>query len=99
MTTKEKKHNRNRVQYRFGRYKQPSEHHGHPVFIKYKRTKEPTRSHTDGYTPTPDNHYIVGHVYILPTTYRRFLATLRRKATLVNSRRKQQLAHALSSRN
>lgn len=95
MTTKEKKCNRNRTQYRFGWYKKPSEHHGRPVFVKYRPTKEPTKSHTDSYSRTPDNLEIIGHVYLLPTTYRRFLATLRRKEARAKAKRRQ----ALLSRN
>jgi hypothetical protein len=96
MTNREKKCNRNRTQYRYGWYKKPSEHHGHPTFIKYRPTKEPTKSHTDGYSRTPDNLEIIGHVYILPTTHRRFLATLTRKAARAKNIRRQRLSSALS---
>lgn len=96
MTNREKKCNRNRTQYRYGWYRKPSEHHGHPAFTKYRPTKEPTKSNTDGYTRTPDNLYIVGHVYILPTTHRRFLATLARKAARAKNIRRQRLSQALS---
>jgi hypothetical protein len=80
-----------RIQYRFGWYKKPSEHHGHPVFIKYRPTDVHTQSHTDGYSRTPDNLEIIGHVYLLPTTYRRFLSILRRKEAASILRRKREL--------
>lgn len=106
MTTKEKKCNRNRTQYRYGWYRKPSEHHGHPVFVKYIQSPDTNHYH-DSYSKTPPNLEIVGHVYILPTTHRRFLATLARKAARAKNIRRQRLASTahqavrpmLSSRN
>ena len=83
-----------KVQYRFGYYKKPSDHHGRPVFIKYIPTKEPTKSSKDGYTRTPDNLEIVGHVYLLRSTYRRFLSILRIRAARAKNIRRQQLSNA-----
>ena len=78
------------IEYRLGWYKKPSEHHGHPVFVK-----SITRIVPSPKGPDTTKQIIIGHVGILTSTWRRFLAATRRKEQRAKNNRRQQLAKAV----
>lgn len=80
-----------KTEYKLGWYRKPFEHHGHPVFVKSVLVHIP-KGYKDGKRIDAHNvRNIIGHTYILRSTWRRFLVMTRKKAARQKNIRRQQL--------
>ena len=84
------------TEYRLGWYRKPTEHHGKPVLLKVRKCYRYTLSSKDGYTNQPRNSEIVGHVYLLKSTWRRILKMLHAKEQRQKNKQRKALANALT---